>query len=193
MAHLGPAACADHHRRLARALEASGRADPEVLAVHFQGAGEPERGGRYYAPGRRPGGRGPGLRPGRRRSTGWPWNSGRHRRDRGATGSAPRWATPWPTPAAGPRRRRTYLAAAAGRPSAEALELRRRAAMQFLISGHIDEGLDALRTVLGVGRHAPAGHARGGPCCRSCCGGPGCGSAGWGSASATPARSPRPT
>src|SRR5262249_25502951 len=41
-----------------------------------------------------------------------------------------------------------YLAALPDAPVADAIELQRRAAMQFLISGHIDEGLAALRTVL---------------------------------------------
>ena len=43
---------------------------------------------------------------------------------------------------------REYLAARPGAAVAEALELDRRAAMQFLISGHVDEGIAVLRSVL---------------------------------------------
>src|SRR5262249_6575597 len=42
-----------------------------------------------------------------------------------------------------------YLAAAENSESAEAIEYRRRAAKQYLCSGHIDEGLEVIRDVLG--------------------------------------------
>ena len=49
VAHLDPTTRAQHHRRLAHVLEASGRANPEVLAFHFQSAGNSETAGEYYA------------------------------------------------------------------------------------------------------------------------------------------------
>src|SRR4029077_21140515 len=56
---------------------------------------------------------------------------------------------------------REYLAAAVGASVAEAFELRRLASMQFLISGHVDEGLAALDTVLGaVGLKRPGSPRR---------------------------------
>src|SRR5439155_18726077 len=49
LAHLAPPARRDCHRRLAEALEGSGHGDAEALAVHFDGADERDKAGRYYA------------------------------------------------------------------------------------------------------------------------------------------------
>ena len=42
-AHIAEAERRLRHERLANALEASGHADPETLAIHFRGAGMIER------------------------------------------------------------------------------------------------------------------------------------------------------
>jgi hypothetical protein len=47
VAQLAPGAIREHHRRIARVLEAMPSSDPESVAVHLLGAGESERGGRF--------------------------------------------------------------------------------------------------------------------------------------------------
>jgi len=144
-----------HHRRLALILEASGRADPEFLASHFQEANEPAQAEKYYAVAAGQATEalafdraaklyrlalslqttsGPGERTLRTRLGDALANGGR-----------------------GAESAREYLAAAHGSSPTESLELQRRATLQFLISGHVDEGLATLRGVLGaVGMQMPS-------------------------------------
>ena len=48
VAHLWPGIKMDYHGRLASTLEASGGADDEAIAIHFDAAGEQKSAGKYY-------------------------------------------------------------------------------------------------------------------------------------------------
>jgi eukaryotic-like serine/threonine-protein kinase len=144
--HLGPAALQAHHAALAPVVEACGQYDPELVAVHWEGAGERERAGRHYEVAA---GRAAEALAFDRAATLYrralelqapPGPEGRRLRVRLADALA--------NAGRGADSARQYLTAASGAEAAEALELRRRAALQLLISGHIDDGLAALRTVL---------------------------------------------
>jgi len=145
-ASLSPDARAATHRRLAHALEASGRADPEALAVHFRAAGDPDHAARYalvaadQAAGALAFERAARLyrlaielQPGDR--------AGRH----GV------WVKLGDALANGGRvieAAQAYLTAAEGAAAADRPELERQAAEQFLMGGYLDEGLTRLRAVL---------------------------------------------
>ncbi len=121
LAHLTPTVLSDHHRRLARVLEHSGRADPEALGVHFHGAGSGTRRGGPIS--RRPDAP---LRPSRSSvrppCTASRSNAGRCKGGRRPGTPGPTRRRPWPTPGRGRRGRREYLQAAEGATVAEALE-----------------------------------------------------------------------
>ena len=134
------------HRRLAMVLEESGRADPEELGVHFEVAADRQKAGAWYA---RAAERAVATLAFDRaanlyqQALGLLDVTGEEVRElriklADALANAGRGAE------AGP----AYLTASAGAATREMLELRRRAADQFLLSGHTQEGLEVLRTVL---------------------------------------------
>jgi eukaryotic-like serine/threonine-protein kinase len=134
------------HRRLARLLEAGSRADPETLAVHFEGAGDLDRAAEYA------------IRAGKEAADALAFDRasrlfrkaldlrGPGRPDQQALRVS--LADALANAGRGAEAAEAYRAAAARAGPAEAVELHRRAAQQLLISGRIGEGLDALGGVL---------------------------------------------
>ena len=144
-----------HHRRLARALEVWGQADPEALAVHFQAAEELESAAEHVLAAAREASEALAfdraarlylvalsLRPG----------------DTGSRSLRVSLGDALANAGRGVEAAEAYMAAAEGAVAAENLELRRRAAEQLLRSGHVDRGLAAIRDVLAaVGMTLPEG------------------------------------
>jgi eukaryotic-like serine/threonine-protein kinase len=138
-ARLAPALSRDVHRRLAHTLEAAGRADPETLAVHFHGAGDAQRAAGYYA-------RAADMavdalafdqaaRLFRQALELSPGGAEHEQMLRTKLGDALANA------GRGAEAAKAYLAASAGTSHDALVELQRRAAHQYLISGHVDQGI----------------------------------------------------
>jgi hypothetical protein len=174
VAHLDPATWRDHHHELARELEASGGADPEVMAVHLLGAGEPARAGAYYAAAADQAAETPAFDRAARlyelSLTSYEVGAG----SPGFVAQPPReicflkrkWAEALVNARRGTEAAHVFheaarFAADSAIPD-DALDLRSRSAEQFLRSGHIDQGVAALRMVLdelGVGLAGGPGQA----------------------------------
>jgi serine/threonine protein kinase len=144
---LSPQELRERHQRLAVALEASGQADPEWLAMHWKGAEDPDRAADYAATAARRASETLAFdqaarlylmalelwqkaEPEARRALQVHLGDALANAGRGADAAD------------------SYMAASRGAGKAEGLELQRRAAEQLLLSGHIDQSLPVLRGVL---------------------------------------------
>ena len=134
------------HRRLAEALEAGGRADPEALAVHFEGAGDRQKAAGYALSAADQAAAALAFdRAARlyRHSLDLdPRQPDERRRLQIKLGDALA-ASGLVIEAA-----HSYLAAAEGADATQSRELRRQAGEQFLMGGYLKEGLSILRSLL---------------------------------------------
>src|SRR5262249_19678077 len=146
VASLAPDTLKRHHGGLAVALEESGRADPESLAVHFRGAGNAGKAAHYaLAAAEQAAGALAFERAARLYRLALdlqPGESSERRR---------LWVSLGDALANGGRvieAAQAYLMATEGADVGERRELRRQAAEQLLMGGHLDQGLELLRSVL---------------------------------------------
>ncbi|HQU44108.1 MAG TPA: hypothetical protein PK867_14910, partial [Pirellulales bacterium] len=159
VARLSPAALAEWHRRVAQVLEAAQEPDAQILAVHFEGAGELETAGRYYS-----------LAADQAAAALAFDRAAELYRKLLAIGPLAgdergqllrKLADALANAGRGAEAAQQYLAAAADAPSAEALLLRGKAGFQFCAAGDIDAGRESLAGVLQrLGIRLPASRNR---------------------------------
>jgi eukaryotic-like serine/threonine-protein kinase len=140
---LAPDAVASHHRRIAQALATIPGSDPEALATHFFGGGDLARAAEYA------------LIAADRASEALAFDRAArlYRLSLDARGSNDvdikrKLGDALANAGRGREAADIYRRAAVGTPGAIGIELKRRAAEELLKSGHVDEGLAAIREVL---------------------------------------------
>jgi serine/threonine protein kinase/tetratricopeptide (TPR) repeat protein len=137
-----------HHQGLAETLVTRQEADPEHLAVHFAGAGHHENAA-YYA--KEAADRAAAALAFERAALLYQRSRElvEHNEDQARFLTA-RQADALANAGRGAEAAASYLEAAASAPPGEALEFRRLATEHLLASGHMDEGLEVARQVLGM-------------------------------------------
>ena len=152
---LEPARRTELHARLAHALEGAAQADPETLAQHWRGAGDAARALSYAVAAAEQAGHAVAFRRAARLY--------QLALDLGVSSAlqrvelTARLGEALANAGDGAASADAYLAAARGAPIERRTELERRAAEQLLRAGHIDRGIEQVRTVLArVGMALPA-------------------------------------
>ncbi|HTM23268.1 MAG TPA: AAA family ATPase, partial [Kofleriaceae bacterium] len=143
------------HARLAAALEESGEADAETLSIHFEGASDRERAHGYAVAAADAAAAALAFD----RATELYRRAFRLRTPSGDSAASlyGRLGDALANAGRQPEAAAAYLDAAHSAGDADALEYRRRAAESYLRSGHVDDGVRTLQTVLsGVGLHYPS-------------------------------------
>ncbi|HEX4461949.1 MAG TPA: AAA family ATPase, partial [Polyangia bacterium] len=148
LSHLQAVQARAQHRRMALALEAAEHSDPEALLRHWREAGERARAAGYAALAAEKAVR--ALAFDRAAELYGECLTLGLTRDRDDRDLRVKRAHALVNAGRGAEAAVIYAEAAVDASSTDALDLRRRAAEQLLRSGHVDEGLDALRTVLGA-------------------------------------------
>ncbi len=155
-----PARRLELHERLAVALEGAAQADPETLALHWRGAGHAQHAVRYAVLAAEQASHAVAFRRAARlyqMALDLGMSSAVQRRD-----VMTRLGEALANAGDGAASANAYLAAAADAPIEHRVDLERRAAEQLLRAGHIDRGIEQVRTVLsrvGMGLPVTPGRA----------------------------------
>jgi serine/threonine protein kinase len=147
IAELSSDSLRSHHKSLAMALEAEGHADVEALALHWKEAGDDDRAAEYASAAARQAADTLAFeRSARLYSLALDLSHSADEEVRRAMRA--KLGDALANAGRGADAARSYLTAAEGASRADGLEWRRRAAEQLLRSGHPDQGLPVLKSVL---------------------------------------------